>query len=43
MSRDYFDTNKDIDSEAEVARRRSFIQRMEDKLVFKETMLGLRD
>jgi hypothetical protein len=36
MSRGFYDNNKDIDSEAEVARRRSFIERMERKLEYKE-------
>lgn len=39
MSRDFLDSNKDIDSEAEVAHRRSFIERMERKLVSKESAL----
>jgi len=39
MSRGFFDDNKDIDSEAEIARRRSFIERMERKLEFKESVL----
>ena len=38
MSRGFFDNNKDIDSEAEVARRRSFIDRMERKLEFKKSV-----
>jgi hypothetical protein len=38
MSRGFFDYNKDIDSEAEVARRRSFIRRMERKLEYKESL-----
>jgi hypothetical protein len=38
MSKGYLDNNKDIDSEAEVARRRSFIERMEKKLEYKESM-----
>lgn len=38
MSRGFFDNNKDIDSEAEVARRRSFIERMERKLAYKESL-----
>jgi hypothetical protein len=38
MSRGFFDNNKDIDSEAEVARRRSFIERMQRKLEYKETL-----
>lgn len=40
MSRGFFDNNKDIDSEAEVARRRSFIERMERKLEYKESLQG---
>jgi hypothetical protein len=39
MVRGYFDHNKDIDSEAETARRRSFIERMERKLESKESSL----
>ena len=42
MSRDFTDNNKDIDSEAEVARRRSFIRRMEEKLAYKEALQGGR-
>ncbi len=38
MSRGFLDNNKDIDSEAEVARRRSFIERMERKLEFKKSL-----
>jgi len=38
MSRGFYDNNKDIDSEAEVARRRSFIERMERKLEFKKSI-----
>jgi hypothetical protein len=38
MSRGFFDNNKDIDSEAEVARRRNFIRRMEQKLEFKQSV-----
>ncbi|HSH55489.1 MAG TPA: hypothetical protein VK983_01525 [Candidatus Limnocylindrales bacterium] len=38
MSRGFFDNNKDIDSEAEVARRRTFIARMERKLEFKKSI-----
>lgn len=38
MSRGYFDNNKDIDSEAEKARRASFIERMERKLALKESL-----
>lgn len=36
MSRGFLDNNKDIDSEAEVARRRSFIERMERKWEYKQ-------
>lgn len=39
MSRGFIDNNKDIDSEAEIARRRSFIRRMEEKLAYKEAAL----
>lgn len=39
MSRDFLDHNKDIDSEAEVARRRSFIRRMERKLEYKQSLI----
>lgn len=38
MSRGYLDNNKDIDSEEAVARRKSFIERMEDKLRAKEAI-----
>lgn len=38
MSKRFFDNNKDIDSEAEVARRRNFIARMERKLEYKESL-----
>lgn len=38
MSRGFLDNNKDIDSEAEVARRRSFIERMQRKLEIKESL-----
>jgi hypothetical protein len=38
MSRGFLDNNKDIDSEAEVARRRGFIARMERKLEFKKSV-----
>lgn len=38
MSKGFLDHNKDIDSEAEVARRRSFIERMERKLEYKEML-----
>ena len=37
MSRNFFDNNKDIDSDAESERRRSFISRMERKLEFKSS------
>lgn len=43
MSRGFYDNNKDIDSEAEVARRHSFIERMERKLAYKETIHDLND
>ncbi len=38
MSRGFFDNNKDTDSEAQVARRRTFIARMERKLEFKKSL-----
>lgn len=38
MSRGFLDYNKDIDSEAATARRRSFIARMERKLERKESL-----
>ncbi|MDB5181875.1 MAG: hypothetical protein JWP13_638 [Candidatus Saccharibacteria bacterium] len=38
MSRKFFDNNKDIDSEAAVAHRRSFIERMSRKLEYKESL-----
>ncbi len=38
MTRGFFDNNKDIDSDAEVARRRTFIERMERKLEFKKSL-----
>jgi hypothetical protein len=38
MSKGFFDNNKDIDSEEEVSRRRSFIDRMERKLEFKKSL-----
>lgn len=38
MSKGYLDNNKDIDSEEAVARRKSFISRMEDKLKAKEAL-----
>jgi hypothetical protein len=38
MSRGFFDNNKDIDSEAESARRQDFIARMERKLEFKKSL-----
>jgi hypothetical protein len=38
MSRGFFDNNKDIDSEAESARRQNFIARMERKLEFKKSL-----
>lgn len=38
MSKGFFDYNKDIDSEAEVARRRNFVARMERKLEFKKSL-----
>jgi hypothetical protein len=38
MSKGFLDNNKDIDSEAEVARRRTFIERMEKKLAYKESL-----
>lgn len=40
MSRNYFYSNKDSDSEAEIARRRNFIERMERKLEYKELVAG---
>lgn len=40
MSKGFLDNNKDIDSEAEIARRRTFIERMEKKLELKESMYG---
>lgn len=40
MSRQYNDSDKDIDSEIEVARRRAFIERMERKLEFKKSVLN---
>jgi hypothetical protein len=40
MTRGFWDNNKDIDSEAEVARRRTFIERMERKLEFKKSILN---
>ncbi len=40
MSRGFLDNNKDIDSEAEVSRRRTFISRMERKLEFKKSVLN---
>ncbi|GEM_PF-1838830 len=40
MARGFFDNNKDIDSEAETARRRTFIARMERKLEFKKSILN---
>jgi hypothetical protein len=40
MARGFFDNNKDIDSEAETARRKSFIARMERKLEFKKSVLN---
>jgi len=40
MTRGFWDNNKDIDSEAEVARRKSFIERMERKLEFKKSILN---
>lgn len=42
MSRYYFDTNKDVDSEEEVQRRRAFIDRMERKYKFKKSALNLQ-
>lgn len=38
MSKGFLDNNKDIDSEAETARRRSFIARMERKLEYKQAL-----
>ncbi len=38
MSRRFFDNNKDLDTEAESARRKSFIERMERKLEFKKSI-----
>jgi hypothetical protein len=38
MSRGFFDNNKDLDTEAESARRKSFIERMERKLEFKKSV-----
>jgi hypothetical protein len=35
MSRGFFDNNKDIDSEAEIARRRTLIERLERKHDYK--------
>jgi hypothetical protein len=43
MSKGFYDNNKDIDSEAEVARRRSFIERMERKLEVKESLRTASD
>jgi hypothetical protein len=42
MSRGFLDSNKDIDSEAETARRREFIGRMERKLKSKKSVLAPR-
>lgn len=42
MSRKHRDNNKDIDSDAEVARRRSFLARMERKLEIKQSMQSAR-
>ncbi|HEX8182920.1 MAG TPA: hypothetical protein VF575_04960 [Candidatus Saccharimonadales bacterium] len=42
MSRGFYDNNKDIDSDAETARRRSFIERMERKLEMKESIFDGR-
>lgn len=36
MSRGFFDNNKDIDSEAEIARRRTFIERKVSELKYKK-------
>lgn len=38
MSKGYFDYNKDIDSPEAVARRRTFIERMQRKLAYKESL-----
>ena len=38
MSRDFTDNNKDVDSDAQVARRQSFISRMERKLQAKSAV-----
>lgn len=38
MSYGIFDNNKDVDSEAEIARRRTFLTRMERKLEFKKSI-----
>lgn len=38
MSRGFTDNNKDIDSEAEKARRQDFIARMHRKLEYKESL-----
>ncbi len=38
MTRGFFDNNKDTDSEEAVARRRTFIARMERKFEFKKSI-----
>ncbi len=38
MSKGFLDHNKDVDSEAEVARRKNFLARMERKLEFKKSL-----
>ena len=42
MTRGFVDNNKEIDSPAEIARRRSFIRRMEEKLAYKEALMDGR-
>jgi hypothetical protein len=43
MSRTYTDNHKDVDSEAETARRRNFIARMERKLAYKKSIADSQD
>lgn len=43
MSRDFTDNNQDINSDAEVARRRSFLSRMERKFELKKSIMNSDD
>jgi hypothetical protein len=43
MSRTYLDNNKDVDSEAQRARRKNFIARMDRKLEYKMSIADSED